>query len=145
MVRLQIATNWMYQFLYVSNGFSFGMVVKYVIFLCTYGQSIFNRMVFLQPFQIIVVALQGLCVRMKCKANGVDDGDPSVQRTEKSTANDCILLSTHNQVYRDQQSSQVLQVGVWLTNHEQNIDIYVNDSLMLCSHISQISCESSTV
>ncbi|XP_062296887.1 somatostatin-like receptor F_48D10.1 [Scomber scombrus] len=49
----------------------------------------------------------GLCVRMKCKANGVDDGDPSAQRTEKSTANDCILLSTHNQVYHDPQSSQI--------------------------------------
>ncbi|CAK6973479.1 somatostatin-like receptor F_48D10.1 [Scomber scombrus] len=63
---------------------------------------------FKQSFRkIIAVALQGLCVRMKCKANGVDDGDPSAQRTEKSTANDCILLSTHNQVYHDPQSSQI--------------------------------------
>nr|XP_020451952.1 somatostatin receptor type 5-like isoform X1 [Monopterus albus]XP_020451953.1 somatostatin receptor type 5-like isoform X1 [Monopterus albus] len=44
---------------------------------------------------------------MKCKSNGVDDGDPSAPRTEKTTAHDCILLSPHNQVYLDPQSSQV--------------------------------------
>lgn len=57
---------------------------------------------------IVVVALQVLCVRgMRCKANGVDDGDPSAPRTEKTTSNDCILLSPRNQVYHDPQSSQV--------------------------------------
>ncbi|XP_044203481.1 somatostatin receptor type 5 [Thunnus albacares] len=66
---------------------------------------------FRKPLQIISVALQGLCVRMRCKTNGVDDGDPRAPRTEKSTANDCILLSTHNQVYHDPQSSQVLQIS----------------------------------
>ncbi|KAM7418769.1 hypothetical protein PAMA_016072 [Pampus argenteus] len=55
---------------------------------------------FKQSFRkITVVALRMLCVRsMRCKANGVDDGDPSAPRTEKSTANDCILLSPHNQI-----------------------------------------------
>ncbi|GLD62460.1 somatostatin-like receptor F_48D10.1 isoform X2 [Lates japonicus] len=48
-----------------------------------------------------------LCVKsMMCKANGVDDGDPSAPRTEKTTAHDCILLSPRNQVYHDPQSSQ---------------------------------------
>ncbi|XP_026025990.1 somatostatin-like receptor F_48D10.1 isoform X2 [Astatotilapia calliptera] len=49
-----------------------------------------------------------LCVRtMRCVANDVDDGDPSVPRTEKTTAQDCILLSPRNQVYHDPQSSQI--------------------------------------
>ncbi|XP_026215474.1 somatostatin-like receptor F_48D10.1 [Anabas testudineus] len=49
-----------------------------------------------------------LCVKgMRCKANGVDDGDPSAPRTEKTTSNDCILLSPRNQVYHHPQSSQV--------------------------------------
>ncbi|KAM9856949.1 somatostatin-like receptor F_48D10.1 [Aulostomus maculatus] len=42
-----------------------------------------------------------------CKANGIDDGDPSAQRTDKTTPNDCALLSPHNQVYHDPQSSQI--------------------------------------
>uniref|UniRef100_A0A3P9BIK5 Somatostatin-like receptor F_48D10.1 n=1 Tax=Maylandia zebra TaxID=106582 RepID=A0A3P9BIK5_9CICH len=40
----------------------------------------------------------------------VHDGDPSVPRTEKTTAQDCILLSPRNQVYHDPQSSQVTSV-----------------------------------
>ncbi|KAA8595130.1 hypothetical protein FQN60_012265 [Etheostoma spectabile] len=37
-----------------------------------------------------------LCVRsVRCKVNGVDDGDPSAPRTEKTTAHDCIRLSPH--------------------------------------------------
>ncbi|KAM7010136.1 somatostatin receptor type 5 isoform 2-T2 [Tautogolabrus adspersus] len=49
-----------------------------------------------------------LCVRsMRCKASGVDDGDPSAPRTEKTTAHDCVMLSTRNQVYHDPQSSQI--------------------------------------
>ncbi|XP_016536224.1 somatostatin-like receptor F_48D10.1 isoform X1 [Poecilia formosa] len=49
-----------------------------------------------------------LCVKgMRCAANGVDDGDPSAPRTEKTTAQDCILLSPRNEVYHDAQSSQV--------------------------------------
>lgn len=61
---------------------------------------------------IVVVAMQVLCVRsMRCKASGVDDGDPSAPRTEKTTAHDCVLLSTRNQVYHDPQSSQVLCVS----------------------------------
>lgn len=59
----------------------------------------------------IVMTLQVLCVRtMRCVANGVDDGDPSAPRTEKTTAQDCILLSPRNQVYHDPQSSQVTSV-----------------------------------
>ncbi|KAL6110412.1 sstr5 [Pungitius sinensis] len=46
-----------------------------------------------------------LCVR--CKTNGVNDGDISAPRTEKSTAHDCMVLSPRNQAYRDPQSSQV--------------------------------------
>lgn len=49
---------------------------------------------------------------MRCIANDVDDGDPSVPRTEKTTAQDCILLSPRNQVYHDPQSSQVTSVCV---------------------------------
>uniref|UniRef100_A0A665UA73 G-protein coupled receptors family 1 profile domain-containing protein n=1 Tax=Echeneis naucrates TaxID=173247 RepID=A0A665UA73_ECHNA len=41
---------------------------------------------------------------MRCKANGVDDGDPSAPRTEKTTAQDCVLLSPRNQVYHDSQT-----------------------------------------
>ncbi|XP_029014993.1 somatostatin-like receptor F_48D10.1 isoform X1 [Betta splendens] len=50
-----------------------------------------------------------LCLRgMRCKANGVDDSDPSAPRTEKTTShNDCILLSPRNQVHHDAPSSQV--------------------------------------
>lgn len=62
----------------------------------------------LDSLQIITVVLQVLCMRgMRCKANGVDDCDPSAPRTEKTTSNDCILLSPCNQVYHDPQSSQV--------------------------------------
>ncbi|KAJ4944708.1 hypothetical protein JOQ06_013248, partial [Pogonophryne albipinna] len=36
------------------------------------------------------VALQVLSVgTVRCKTNGVDDGDPSAPRTEKTTAHDC--------------------------------------------------------
>ncbi|CAG5929070.1 unnamed protein product [Menidia menidia] len=53
-----------------------------------------------------------LCVRsLRCAANGVDDGDPSAPRTEKTTAQDCILLSPRNEVYQDPQSSQVTTTG----------------------------------
>ncbi|KAK2919267.1 somatostatin-like receptor F_48D10.1 isoform X1 [Channa argus] len=49
-----------------------------------------------------------LCVRsVRCKANGVDDGDPSAPRTEKTTAQDWVLLSPRNQVNRDPQISQI--------------------------------------
>ncbi|KAM9314799.1 somatostatin-like receptor F_48D10.1 [Pholidichthys leucotaenia] len=49
-----------------------------------------------------------LCVRsMRCAANGVDDGDPSAPRTEKTTAQNCILLSPRNQAYHDARSSQI--------------------------------------
>ncbi|XP_074485077.1 somatostatin-like receptor F_48D10.1 [Sebastes fasciatus] len=49
-----------------------------------------------------------LCVRsVRCKANGVDDGDPSAPRTEKTTAHDCVLLSPRNEAYHDPQSSQI--------------------------------------
>ncbi|XP_076004170.1 somatostatin-like receptor F_48D10.1 [Genypterus blacodes] len=49
-----------------------------------------------------------LCVRsMRCKTNGVEDGDPTAPRTEKTTAHDCVLLSARNQVYQDPQSSQI--------------------------------------
>uniref|UniRef100_A0A3P8SYW5 G-protein coupled receptors family 1 profile domain-containing protein n=1 Tax=Amphiprion percula TaxID=161767 RepID=A0A3P8SYW5_AMPPE len=45
-----------------------------------------------------------LCVRsMRCNANGVEHGDPSAPRTEKTTAHDCILFSPRT----DAQSSQV--------------------------------------
>lgn len=65
----------------------------------------------LQP--IVAVALQVLCVRsVRCKTNGVNDGDPSAPRTEKSTAHDCVVLSPRNQAYRDPQSSQVLRLYV---------------------------------
>lgn len=63
-----------------------------------------------KPLQMnfVVVALQVLCVRsMRCKASGVDDGDPSAPRTEKTTAHECVLLSPRNQVYHNPQSSQV--------------------------------------
>ncbi|KAG7485416.1 somatostatin-like receptor [Solea senegalensis] len=40
-----------------------------------------------------------LCMKsMRCKANGVDDGDPSAPRSEKTTAHDCIMLSPRNQI-----------------------------------------------
>lgn len=56
----------------------------------------------------VVVALQVLSVgTVRCKTNGVDDGDPSAPRTEKSTAHDCVLFSQRNQAYHDPQSSQV--------------------------------------
>ncbi|XP_013886195.1 somatostatin receptor type 5 [Austrofundulus limnaeus] len=49
-----------------------------------------------------------LCVRrLKSSVNGVDDGDPSAPRTEKTTAQDCILLSPRDELYHDPQSSQV--------------------------------------
>ncbi|XP_041641899.1 somatostatin-like receptor F_48D10.1 [Cheilinus undulatus] len=49
-----------------------------------------------------------LCMRsMKCKASGVDDGDPSAPRTEKTTAHDCVVLSPRDQAYHDPQSSQI--------------------------------------
>ncbi|KAM4750170.1 somatostatin-like receptor F_48D10.1 [Anableps anableps] len=49
-----------------------------------------------------------LCVKgMRCAANGVDDGDPSAPRTEKTTAQDCIPLSPRNEVYHNPQSSQI--------------------------------------
>lgn len=61
------------------------------------------------------VSLQVLCVRsMRCAANGVDDGDPSAPRTEKTTAQDCILLSPRNEVYHDPQSSQVTRM-LWVS------------------------------
>ncbi|XP_038127764.1 somatostatin-like receptor F_48D10.1 [Cyprinodon tularosa] len=50
-----------------------------------------------------------LCVKgLRCGVNGVDDGDPSAPRTEKTTAQDCILLSPRNDAYHDLQSSQIL-------------------------------------
>uniref|UniRef100_A0A3P9H7L1 G-protein coupled receptors family 1 profile domain-containing protein n=1 Tax=Oryzias latipes TaxID=8090 RepID=A0A3P9H7L1_ORYLA len=49
-----------------------------------------------------------LCVRsLQCTASGVDDGDPSAPRTEKSTAQDCILLSPQNEVHCHLQNSQI--------------------------------------
>uniref|UniRef100_A0A8C2XND9 G-protein coupled receptors family 1 profile domain-containing protein n=1 Tax=Cyclopterus lumpus TaxID=8103 RepID=A0A8C2XND9_CYCLU len=45
-----------------------------------------------------------LCVRnVRCKAKGVDDGDPSAPRTEKTT----VAPSPRNQAYHDPQRSQV--------------------------------------
>ncbi|XP_034095155.1 somatostatin-like receptor F_48D10.1 isoform X1 [Gymnodraco acuticeps] len=44
---------------------------------------------------------------VRCKTNGVDDGDPSAPRTEKTTAHDCVLFSQRNQAYHDPQSSQI--------------------------------------
>ncbi|XP_024115583.1 somatostatin-like receptor F_48D10.1 [Oryzias melastigma] len=49
-----------------------------------------------------------LCVRsLRCTVSGVEDGDPSVPRTEKSTAQDCILLSPQNEMHRHPQNSQI--------------------------------------
>ncbi|KAK5866298.1 hypothetical protein PBY51_020499 [Eleginops maclovinus] len=49
-----------------------------------------------------------LCVgSVRCKTNGVDDGDPSAPRTEKTTAHDCVLFSQRNQAYHDPQNSQI--------------------------------------
>lgn len=73
---------------------------------------------------IVFVALQVLCVRsMRCKASGVDDGDPSAPRTEKTTAHDCILLSPRNQVYHDPQSSQVVSVCVSVCRQKINFGV----------------------
>ncbi|XP_041840176.1 somatostatin receptor type 5 isoform X3 [Melanotaenia boesemani] len=59
------------------------------------------------PFQSSI-KIEVLCVRrMRCTANGVDDGDPSAPRTEKTTAQDCVLLSPRNEFYHDPQSSQI--------------------------------------
>ncbi|KAK1886665.1 Somatostatin receptor type 5 [Dissostichus eleginoides] len=44
---------------------------------------------------------------VRCKTNGVDDGDPSAPRTEKTTGHDCVLFSQRNQAYHDPQSSQI--------------------------------------
>ncbi|XP_071387565.1 somatostatin-like receptor F_48D10.1 [Centroberyx affinis] len=49
-----------------------------------------------------------LCVKsLRRKANGVEDGDPSAPRTEKTFTQDCTLLPPRNQDYHDLQSSQV--------------------------------------
>ncbi|XP_029950835.1 somatostatin-like receptor F_48D10.1 [Salarias fasciatus] len=49
-----------------------------------------------------------LCVStLRCSTNGVDDGDPNAARSEKTTANECILLSHRDQVYQGPQSSQI--------------------------------------
>ncbi|XP_037546433.1 somatostatin-like receptor F_48D10.1 [Nematolebias whitei] len=57
---------------------------------------------------VIFSDVQVLCVRsLRCAANGVDDGDPSAPRTEKTTTQDCILLSPRSEVPHDPQSSQV--------------------------------------
>ncbi|XP_074521528.1 somatostatin-like receptor F_48D10.1 isoform X2 [Halichoeres trimaculatus] len=60
-----------------------------------------------------------LCIRsMRCKTNDADDGN-GAPRTERTTAQDCVVLSPRNQVYQDPQSSQVLPVYLssapWLT------------------------------
>lgn len=55
-----------------------------------------------------VAAIQVLCIRsMRCKACVVDPGGPGAPRTEKTTTQDCIMLSPHNQVYHEPQTSQV--------------------------------------
>lgn len=60
------------------------------------------------PCVDVALLLQVLCVRsLRCAANGVDDGEPSAPRTEKTTTQDCILLSPRNEVLHDAQSSQV--------------------------------------
>ncbi|KAF7223720.1 somatostatin-like receptor [Nothobranchius furzeri] len=77
--------------------------------ILSYGNSCANPLLygflsdnFKQSFRKV------LCVRsMRCAANGVDDGEPSAPRTEKTTAQDCILLSPRNKVCNDPQSSQV--------------------------------------
>ncbi|CAL9700617.1 unnamed protein product [Knipowitschia caucasica] len=47
-----------------------------------------------------------LCVKsVRCQTNGVDDGDPSAPRTEKTQ--DCLLLSPRNQVYHHPQCGQI--------------------------------------
>uniref|UniRef100_A0A3P9MTA6 Somatostatin-like receptor F_48D10.1 n=1 Tax=Poecilia reticulata TaxID=8081 RepID=A0A3P9MTA6_POERE len=56
----------------------------------------------------LLIVIKVLCIKgMRCAANGVDDGDPSAPRTEKTTAQDCILLSPRNEVHHDAQSSQI--------------------------------------
>lgn len=45
-----------------------------------------------------------LCVR---KANGVEDGDPSVPRTEKTTTHDSVLMPRNNDFNGHVQGSQV--------------------------------------
>lgn len=53
-----------------------------------------------------VFAPQVVCFRsVRCKA--VDDGDHSAPRTEKSTAQDGLMLSPRDPVYRKHRSSQV--------------------------------------
>lgn len=67
----------------------------------------------LQINGILLHTLQVLCMKsLRCTANGVDAGDPSAPRSEKTTAQDCMLLSSRNQVYHDPQSSQVTCVRV---------------------------------
>ena len=107
-----------------------------LILLCVHGQSTSNtvaaidpgdlwRTVVTEPLQVIVfVALQVLCVRsMRCKASGVDDGDPSAPRTEKTTAHDCVLLSPRNQVYHDPQSSQVVSVCACVCRQQIHLEV----------------------
>lgn len=49
-----------------------------------------------------------LCIRStRCKACVVDPGGPGAPRTEKTTTQDCIMLSPHNQVYHEPQTGQV--------------------------------------
>uniref|UniRef100_A0A8C6WRM0 G-protein coupled receptors family 1 profile domain-containing protein n=1 Tax=Neogobius melanostomus TaxID=47308 RepID=A0A8C6WRM0_9GOBI len=52
---------------------------------------------------------KALCVKsVRCQVNGVEDGDHSAPRTEKTTtAQDCLPLSPRNQVYCNLQCSQV--------------------------------------
>ncbi|XP_054634131.1 somatostatin-like receptor F_48D10.1 [Dunckerocampus dactyliophorus] len=49
-----------------------------------------------------------LCLkRVRCKANGVDDGDPSARQVMKSTPNECAPHSHHTHVSHRLQSSQI--------------------------------------
>ncbi|XP_028303992.1 somatostatin receptor type 5 isoform X2 [Gouania willdenowi] len=51
---------------------------------------------------------KALCVKCRrCSANCVDDCDVNAARSEKTTGNDCIILSSCNQVYCGPQNNQI--------------------------------------
>lgn len=56
----------------------------------------------------VVLVLQVVCFRsVRCKGSGVDEGDHSAPRTEKTTAQDGVMLSPRDPLYQDHRSSQV--------------------------------------
>ncbi|XP_029707078.1 somatostatin-like receptor F_48D10.1 [Takifugu rubripes] len=75
-----------------------------------------------------------LCVRsMRCKACVVEPGGPGAPRTEKTTTQDCIMLSPHNQVYHEPQTGQVSPQPPGSPTSHATADLHCSTSTCLSS------------